>query len=453
MTWLMALHTFLPPYLLQTLADSAEGDVAACGRATLVADGLMRERRTGPPRPPRRTALATGRFTVHTAGNTEQLPGTPARADGADPVGDVAVDEAYAATEQVWALFEEVYGRSSVDGRGTPIVVTVHYGQGYVNAFWDGQQLVFGDGDGQVFDRFTKPPDVLAHEFTHGVTQYTANLVYQGQSGALNESVSDVFAALTTQRVAGQTADQADWLIGKGLFLPGVQATALRSMSAPGTAYDDPRLGRDPQVGSMADYVETTDDNGGVHINSGIPNRAFHLAATTMGGQAWEDAGRTWYAALTGDQVTPDVDFAGFAAATVAAAGDLFGADSSQVAAVREGWAGVGVVPGVATAPAGASSVPVAAGRVVVRRSGGFVGAVRTGEVALDADPVGPEVRSLLDQVDLATVSGTSTPAPDRFVYTVEIDGQPFDVPEQAMTPALSRVVNLVLGDDAGPLS
>ncbi|MFY0408080.1 M4 family metallopeptidase, partial [Solicola sp. PLA-1-18] len=245
----MAHHTFLPPYLLQAVVDSTEGDVADCGRATLVADGLMRERRTGPPSPPRRTALASGRFTVNTAGNTEDLPGTPARADGAEPVGDAAVDEAYAATEQVWALFEEVYGRSSVDGQGTPITVTVHYGRGYVNAFWDGQQLVFGDGDGQLFDRFTKPPDVLAHEFTHGVTQYTANLVYQGQSGALNESVSDVFAVLTTQRVAGQTADQADWLIGKGLFLPGVQATALRSMSAPGTAYDDPRLGKDPQVG------------------------------------------------------------------------------------------------------------------------------------------------------------------------------------------------------------
>ncbi|MFY0409930.1 protealysin inhibitor emfourin, partial [Solicola sp. PLA-1-18] len=229
--------------------------------------------------------------------------------------------------------------------------------------------------------------------------------------------------------------------------------TALRSMSAPGTAYDDPRLGKDPQVGSMDDYVETTDDNGGVHINSGIPNRAFQLVAVAMGGHAWEDAGRTWYAALTGGQVTPDADFASFAAATVSAATDLFGADSSQVAAVREGWAGVGVEPGAVAAPAGQTSEPAPAGRVVVRRSGGFVGGVQTGEVALDADPVGPEVRDLLGRVDLATVSGTSTPAPDRFVYTVEVDGRPFEVPEQALTPELSRVVNLVLGDGGGPLS
>ncbi len=133
----------------------------------------------------------------------------------------------------------------------------MHYGVDYDNAFWDGEQLVFGDGDGEIFDRFTKPMDVMAHEFTHGVVQYTADLVYSGQSGALNESVADVFAAMTKQQSQGQSADQADWLIGEGLFLPGVQATALRSMIQPGTAYDDPRIGKDPQVGSMADYVET----------------------------------------------------------------------------------------------------------------------------------------------------------------------------------------------------
>ena len=102
----------------------------------------------------------------------------------------------------------------------------------------------------------------MAHEFAHGVTQFSAGLVYAGQSGALNESVSDAFAAMAKQRVLGQTPEQADWLIGAGLFRPGVQARALRSMLEPGTAYDDPRLGRDPQVGSM-DYSETIEDNGG----------------------------------------------------------------------------------------------------------------------------------------------------------------------------------------------
>ena len=198
----------------------------------------------------------------------------------------------------------------------------MHYEERYVNAFWDGAQLVFGDGDGEVFDRFTKPVDVVGHELAHALTEHTAGLVYEGQSGALNESVSDVFAACLEQRLRGQTAAEADWLIGSDLFLPGVEARGLRDMAAPGTAYDDPVLGRDPQPAHMDDYIDTTEDNGGVHLNSGIPNRAFHLAATAIGGSSAEGAGRIWYAALTGGRVGARTDFAGFAAATVAAAGE-----------------------------------------------------------------------------------------------------------------------------------
>ncbi len=210
-------------------------------------------------------------------------------------------------------------------------MLTVHYEQDYDNAFWNGEQLVFGDGDGKIFGSFTEPVDVLGHEFTHAVTQFTAALTYQGQSGALNESVSDCFGMCLKQRLLGQTADQADWLIGAGIFLPGIDARALRDMAHPGTAYDDPTLGKDPQVGDMADYVDTTDDNGGVHTNSGIPNRAFYLAATAIGGDTWEGAGQVWYAALTGGDVGADTDFAGFAAATIAAAGE-------HADAVRQAW-------------------------------------------------------------------------------------------------------------------
>ena len=215
-------------------------------------------------------------------------------------------------------------------------MVTVHYEQDYDNAFWDGTQLVFGDGDGKVFGSFTQPVDVLGHEFTHAVTQFTAGLTYQGQSGALNESVSDCFGMCVKQQVLGQTADTADWLVGQGIFLPGINARALRDMANPGTAYDDPTIGKDPQVGDMSDYVDTTDDNGGVHTNSGIPNRAFYLAATAIGGDTWEGAGQIWYAALTGGQVTADSDFVGFAAATVASAGD-------HADLVRQAWTTVGV--------------------------------------------------------------------------------------------------------------
>ena len=133
-------------------------------------------RRPGPTAP-------ADRLVIYDAGNEEDLPGRPARRDGAPATGDVAVDEAYEYAGQVWDLFATEFARRSVDGRGSTVGVTVHYGLNYDNAFWDGTQLVFGDGDGKIFDRFTKPMDVMAHEFTHGVIQFTAGLVYQGQSG------------------------------------------------------------------------------------------------------------------------------------------------------------------------------------------------------------------------------------------------------------------------------
>ncbi len=210
------------------------------------------------------------------------------------------------------------YGRSSIDGKGLPLTGSVHYGQEYNNAFFDGEQMVFGDGDGEIFLDFTVAVDVIAHELAHGLTQYTANLRYEGQSGALNESVSDVFGALVKQYSLGQSAEQADWLIGAGLLAPGVSGKALRSMKAPGTAYDDDVLGKDPQPGSMEDYIETEEDNGGVHLNSGIPNRAFYLTATALGGNSWERAGQIWFDVLTGGELTANADFAQFARLTVA---------------------------------------------------------------------------------------------------------------------------------------
>ena len=212
-----------------------------------------------------------------------------------------------------WSYFEAEFGRRSIDGRGGTVSITVHYGRDYDNAFWDGIQLVFGDGDGQIFERFTKPMDVMAHEFTHGVTQFTVGLAYQDQPGALNESISDVFASMAKQRALGQTAAEADWLIGEGLFTSAINAKALRSMKEPGTAYDDPQIGRDLQVGSMADYVYTDDDSGGVHINSGIPNRAFVLAALDIGGASWEKAGQVWYDTLVHGELSAQASFGSFA--------------------------------------------------------------------------------------------------------------------------------------------
>lgn len=344
----------VPPFLLTRLAQAADDtlDPGAVSRRaasqTLSEDAALRERRlrspltrptmvpsAGPPGPPDRV--------VSDARGTTELPGTPVRREGEAPVGDVSVNEAYDGLGATHALFAEVFGRDGIDGAGGRLLASVHYGQAYDNAFWDGSQMVFGDGDGRVFGRFTDVLSVIGHELTHGVTEATAGLAYSGQSGALNESVSDVFGALTEQRVRGQDAASASWLIGEGLFLPGVQGVALRSMKAPGTAYDDPVLGRDPQPATMAGYVDTAQDNGGVHLNSGIPNHAFYLVATAVGGPAWELPGSIWYTALTGGGLAADADFAAFARLTLAVADDLAGSGSAAHEAVAKAWTDVGV--------------------------------------------------------------------------------------------------------------
>ncbi|HYI57524.1 MAG TPA: protealysin inhibitor emfourin [Microlunatus sp.] len=479
----VALCGFVPPYLLRHLAAQEHPTITAhehpCGQ-TLAIDAGFRERRqqagTHTPTAPSAVAVVDegDRWVIHSAGNEETLPGTVARSEGDPAVDDVAVDEAYAWTQQVWDLYEQQFDRRSFDGVGSTVTVTVHYGQNYDNAFWDGEQLVFGDGDGEIFERFTKPADVLAHEFSHGVVQYTSAFSYSGQPGALNESIADVFASMSIQHAAGQTADQASWLIGEGLFKPGINAKALRSMLEPGTAYDDPQLGQDPQVGSMADYVDTTEDNGGVHLNSGIPNRAFALAATGVGGHSWEQVGRVWYEALTSDEVGAETDFVGFAVATVAAATQL--PDPAVADHVRAAWVEVGVLQ--ASAPVdvlGAEPATQSQGRpesapgsrgsgdagsqepttdlimdraqtVAVRRSGGFTGQIRSAEIELGQDDErAAEVRRLLRRVDLQQVS-SSADAPDRFVYTVEVGDRSITLGERDLTPDLQRVVQLVLG-------
>ena len=253
------------------------------------------------------------------------------------------MNEAYDGLGHTHALFWSVFGRDSIDGVGLPLDATVHYGRRYDNAFWDGERMVFGDGDGEVFTRFTVSLSVIAHELTHGVTEFTASLAYAGQSGALNESVSDVFGALVEQHARGQSASEASWLIGDGLFTDQVQGVALRSLRAPGSAYNDDVLSKDPQPDHMSGFVDTEDDNGGVHLNSGIPNRAFYLVARALGGNAWERAGQIWFDTLTGGLLRPRSDFADFARVSVASAATRHGSGSVEAEAVRAAWEQVGV--------------------------------------------------------------------------------------------------------------
>ncbi|MCW2736867.1 protealysin inhibitor emfourin, partial [Nocardioides sp.] len=388
-------------------------------------------------------AAGVAAWTVHDAGSTTSLPGAPVRSAGDPPSGDVAVDEAGAGIEATLAMFAEVLHRDSHDDAGAPVSLTVHYGSAYNNAFWDGTQLVFGDGDGRVFERFTKPVDVLAHEFSHAVVEHSAALVYRDQSGALNESVADVFASCLKQRLLGQEAGEGDWLIGEGIFTPSVRARALRDMAAPGTAYDDPELGADPQVGHMDDYVETTADNGGVHLNSGIPNKAFQLAAVAVGGVAIEGAGRIWYDALVGGDVTADADFAAFAAATVAAAGE-------HADVVRDAWVQVGVEPATATgAPVPEAGTAV---RLRVERSGGFIGRTESAEVDLD-DPEQPDLRGLVADAGLSSVDAAAdaTPHPDMYIYTFTVEGaDPVRVPEHRLTAGQAELARRILRRGSG---
>jgi Zn-dependent metalloprotease len=261
------------------------------------------------------------------------------RDEGDPPCPDQAANQAYEALGDTYRFYWDVLTRDSIDDAGMSLLGEVHFGRSYDNAFWDGRRMMFGDGSGTMFTGFTSAIEVVGHELTHGVTQATLNLLYTGQSGALNESISDVFGCLVKQYKLGQTADQATWLIGEGILGPAMHGVALRSMKAPGTAYDG-----DDQPATMSGFVNTTSDNGGVHVNSGIPNHAFYLAATAIGGNAWERAGRIWYQVMTLRAAPPDAQFHTFAQATLIAAAALYGASSVEAKAVADAWAQVGVL-------------------------------------------------------------------------------------------------------------
>lgn len=351
----------VPPYLLARIAMTRDPQYAAAAdaaRRSLLRDAPMREWRIAgelpsfiaPERPVRveRPAAAPGMAPqpdrrISDAEGDDKLPGRLVRREGQPPTGDLAVDQAYVGLGDTFEMFAHVFARDSIDGAGMPLEATVHYGDHYDNAFWDGERMVFGDGDGEVFRGFTGSISVIGHELTHGITERTARLRYQGQSGALNEHVSDVFGALVEQYAMGQDAASATWLIGEGVFTDAVDGRAIRSMKEPGTAYDDDIIGRDPQPDHFSHYIETDEDNGGVHLNSGIPNRAFALAALELGGFAWEHAGRVWYEVLTSGRLHPTDGFRRFATEIVRAAQRRYGRTSREARAIAAGWAAVGL--------------------------------------------------------------------------------------------------------------
>jgi len=340
----------VPPHILTHMANHGDPKVRAVGLGTLIATHALRTQRDtiaaiG------RSGVPTGqlRRAIYDARQEPDMPGQFVRGENDPAKGDVEVDEAYGYAGDTYNFYKQVFGRNSVDDKGLRLISTVRYreepDEPFDNAFWNGEQMVYGSGDGQAFTRFTIALDVIAHELTHGVTQNEAAFVYHKEPGALNESMSDVFGSMAKQWKLGQTVAQADWLIGAGLLLE--KGQALRSMKAPGTAYNNQFLGKDPQPDRMSKYVHLAytarGDSGGVHINSGIPNRAFYLSCVNLGAaHSWEKAGKIWYAALT-SRLTAHARFHDAATATVAIAHDQFG--TTEAAAVKAAWQEVEVLP------------------------------------------------------------------------------------------------------------
>jgi Zn-dependent metalloprotease len=266
--------------------------------------------------------------------STSQTPGTVVRTEGQAPVGDLAINQAYDGLGYTYNFYWTNFQRDSIDGQGLPMLGMVHYGQNYDNAFWDNvRDMFFGDGDGQILTQTTAGIDVVGHELTHGVTQHEANLTYSGQSGALNESVSDVFGIQVKQFALKQDVTQSDWLIGEDIVGFALKP-ALRSMKAPGTANP-----HDTQPSNMDQYLP----GGDVHVNSGIPNHAFYVVATALGGNAWDAAGKIWYATLTDSALAAGSTFQDFAKLSLVHAQRTYGQTSTQALAVKAGWDAVRV--------------------------------------------------------------------------------------------------------------
>ncbi len=345
------IHCIVPPYMTEQLAHSPNPQVRARAIAHLSTAAHMRALREAAQATPSLMATMSPTQTKHRlvydAQQTDRLPGRLARAEGQPCTADPAVDEAYDFSGDTYDFFQQLFQRNSLDDNGMSMISSVHVaevgdGEHYVpmnNAFWNGRQMAYGDGDGLVFQRFTQSLDVVAHELSHGVQSFTSNLRYYGQSGALNEHFADVFGVLVRQWKNDETAAQANWVVGAEVLVPAPTRRGIRDMENPGTAYrNDPDLGNDPQPADMSQLYTGWRNRGGVHINSGIPNRAFVLTAKALGGNAWDIAGRIWYQTLL--QLTTTSQFSDCARLTLQVAA-AYGAAAQS--AVRNAWQQVGI--------------------------------------------------------------------------------------------------------------
>ena len=341
------VHCILPPHILDHMAQSLDPKIRRLAVDAIAAASEARSARVTLSTMPTMSAIPSPAGRKHRLiydmrnRPTIFLPGTLVRSEGEPRVGDVAVNEAYDYSGYTFDFYLKKLGRNSLDDNGMSLISSVHVGTGFNNAFWNGEQMAYGDGDGQIFIRFTKALDVVGHELTHGVVMHTCNLVYRDEPGALNEHLADVMGSLVKQWRKRQTVSQADWLIGDAIMGPAVQAKSLRTLKAEKAYENDPILGTDPQPKHMKDKYTGTADYGGVHINSGIPNHAFYLVATKLGGKAWKKAGLIWYKTML--NLNRNSNFREAADMTIQVAGAEYGSGSTEQQAVKAAWKAVGL--------------------------------------------------------------------------------------------------------------
>jgi Zn-dependent metalloprotease len=336
----------IPPYVLDHLARSADAQIRQLAIDAIANSSSMRAVRATLAMMPMLAAVPSPAAKRHRLvydlknGEYNDLPGQLIRSEGDPKTQDIAENEAYNYAGSTYDFYKSVFGRNSLDDHGMTMISSVHFGRQYNNAFWNGEQMCYGDGDGRIFIRFTKSVDVVGHELTHGVVSHTCNLVYSKESGALNEHLADVFGSLVKQWRKRQTVKKADWLIGGDIMGPGTTAKALRTFTAEKAYENDALLGTDPQPKHLKNKYNGTADNGGVHINSGIPNHAFYLTAMEIGGKAWEKAGQIWYKTML--KLTSTSQFKDMVQSTTETAATLCGNNSREHKAVMKAWKSVG---------------------------------------------------------------------------------------------------------------
>ena len=280
------------------------------------------------------------------------------RGEGDDSSGDAAVDKCYEFFGDAFKFFYEVFNRNSIDDKGLMLIGLVHYGTHVPNANWDNTLKLLWFGDGFLkdpyddtkpapsykgyFGSFSKSIEIVAHELMHGITNALTSLNYYGESGALSEHLSDAFGLMVKHYTLKQKVDEADWLLGQDIILPELPHMAFRSFKNPGSAYRLPGdAGHDEQVAKMKDYKNIKNEDGGAHINSGIPNHAFYLAAIKIGGYSWEKLGRVWWKTLKEGDIPKFCKFKQFALKTV----DFAREEGDNVQnAITEAWQAVGVL-------------------------------------------------------------------------------------------------------------